>query len=132
MEPKFKRKAFLDEWISISASPLRLKLRQAPSPLSFVLPPIPGTPYTFTNFVLGFRCEATEREMELIATNNLFDQTFFSNPSQSTPITFAEVLGPEWIPEVNPSQMVLLQAEARVRQAAAAWTHFFESLNDGD
>ena len=132
MEAKFTRKCFLDEWVTFNASPLSLKLRRPTSLLSRVLQPIPGTPYTFTNYVLGFRCEATQAEMDLIKANKLFGQAFISIHAEDPPITFADILGPEWLPEVSSSQGALLQVEARVRFAAVSWTHFFESMSADD
>src|SRR5277367_6297900 len=108
MTAEIRRSIFLDEWIAITPSPLGSLLRHRSWPLRWVLPPLPVKPYTFTNYALGFRCEATERELEIIKANNLFAQTFVLLPPGKTAITFADVLGPEFVPQVNPSQSELL------------------------
>lgn len=42
--------------------------------------------------------------------------------------TLAELIGPEFIPEVSSSWDVLLPIEVHVRAAAAKWTHLLESM----
>ena len=63
-----------------------------------------------------------------IRTNNLLSQPFVLLHKGDPAISFADVLGPQWIAEINPEQQNLLQVECRVREAAAMWTHFLESM----
>jgi hypothetical protein len=130
MEPKFIRKTFQDEWIKTQGTALEKKLRQSTWPIYYFLTPLPVESYTFLNYVLGWRCVATQAELKKIERNDLFAQPFISIRPEDRPVTFAEVLSPEWIPETNPSQLVLMQTEARIRSVCLTWTHFFESMTE--
>ena len=125
MTPIFKPGDFEDEWILPEGSAVARFLRLSDNPLSWVLSPLRGKRRTFTNYVLGFRVDPTEREMDLVQANNMFPQTFV-NLDQA--ITFADVFSPEWVPVINPNQKVLLAVEAQVRAACVTWTRFFESM----
>src|SRR5262249_48049628 len=97
-------------------------------PSSFILPPLQTKPSTFVNYVLGFRCEASDEELSLINNNNLLAQPFVVIRDGEAPITMAQALGPDWVAEVNTSQAELMKVEARIRFAAASWTRFLDSL----
>jgi hypothetical protein len=86
--------------------------------------------YEFISYVLGYRWESTEREMQLIQKYNMFGETAIRIRDTDAPLTFAELLGAEYVPETNCSPNELLKIEARVRQAAISWSHFFETMPD--
>jgi len=79
---------------------------------------------------LGYRWEANERELELIRSYKMYGEIAIQPHKQGIRITFADILGPEYIPEVNCSQSELLNMEIRVRQAAISWSRFFETIQD--
>jgi hypothetical protein len=110
MEPKFKRVSYVDEWIVIGHS---MKL---------------GPPYEFKNYALGWLLEATARELALIEANEMFGEQALILRSNERGFTFAEVLGPEFIPEVSRDPEHLLKVQAYVSAAAAKWTIFFDSM----
>lgn len=130
MTPSFKRRVFQDEWFSLDPSPLARLIRQPFFPLAWVLPPLRSKTYRFPNYALGWRVEATDAQMDLIRLNNMLPQPFITLRNGDPAITFAQALGPDWIPEINPNQAALLQVEAQVRAACVTWTHFLDSMND--
>lgn len=132
MTPIFRRRVFSDERIQVRRSPLDPFIRNPKCPLSWVLALPPGKTVTFTNYVLGFKAEATDRELEIIQANNLFTQAFITIHSGDLPISFALALGPDWVAEINPDQTQLLRVESQIRAACITWTHFFESIADSD
>jgi hypothetical protein len=125
----FTRLVFTDEWLLRDwtwFSPLVRWLR----PVAWVLPWRPRKSGEFPNYVLGYRLEPTPRELKLIQANNMFGHAVVSVHDGDRPLTFADILGPELVPEVNPSIDELLRVEAVVREAAVIWSHFFESMPD--
>jgi hypothetical protein len=67
--------------------------------------------------------------MELVQATDMLAQPFIT---LDQPISFADVLGPEWIAYTNPDQSQLLSVEGQVRNACAKWTRFFETMTDPD
>lgn len=131
MSPTFKLVVFTDEGLTPDlTSPLAKTISHFPLFLRPALPPMPHKSFTFTNYALGYRFDATQREMQKIREHKMFNQTALSLRPNDPPLTFADLLGPELIPEVNPSQQELLRIEARVREAALIWTRFFEGIKD--
>ena len=130
MNPVFKRVVFTDEWICPDACWLSRIMRHQVSPLHWILLPLPRKPCEFPNYALGYRFEASDRELRLIEANQFYAHIALQLHDNFHPLTFADVLGPEFVPEVNPSEAELLRVEARVRESAAIWTHFFESMPD--
>jgi uncharacterized Zn-finger protein len=127
MEAIFKRVVFIDEWVAPQENSVDLFfLRLLRLNLSF----LPCPTDCFVNYALGYRFEATGRELHLIDSNDMYCQTALTLPSTGHPRLFIELLSPRFVPEVNPSPMELLRVEACVRKAAAVWTHFFESMSD--
>lgn len=129
METNVKRVVFMDTWIEcrpLGGPGIRAWLRDFWREI--FPPPARGT-YEFQNYALGYKWTATEREMELLQSNGMLGHKALKLHDNYPPLTFADLLGPEFIPEVNPSQAELLRIEARVREAALAWTLFLENLD---
>lgn len=129
MEAHIKRAVFMDEWIDIGPN-------GGPGFLGFIkdirrefIPPAARRTYEFQNYVLGYRWTATERELEILRANGMLGHIALQLHDNYPPLTFADLLGPEFIPEVNPSQTELFRVEGRVREAAARWTFFLENLD---
>jgi hypothetical protein len=121
MEAIFKRVVFRDEWI---------RPKPWPWPLSWFQPPRKGESFEFLSYGLCYRWEATDREGQLIRAHDMLAQPALTLSSNDQPVTFAEILGPEFVPEVHHSQMHLLSVEARILTAATTWTRFFEGMAD--
>lgn len=98
--------------------------------LNWWTPPEIGQTYEYTAYALGYRFEATPEELNLIHANGMLSQVALKLHDNYRPLTFGDLLGPEYVPEVN-SQAELLRAEARIREAAASWSHFFATMSDG-
>jgi hypothetical protein len=86
----------------------------------------------FQNYALAYRWTASDRELELIKAHQMFGHVALKLHDDFPPLTFADLLGPEFIADVNPSQTELLRIEARVREAALTWTLFFENLDSDE
>ena len=129
MDLIIKRCVFTDEWFKPQPAD-SLTTRFLGILIRLYFPPAPAPTHEFKNYVLGFRFEATPRELELIQANSLFGHPALKLREGEPPITFAEILGPEFVPEVNPSQAALFGIESKLRQTAIAWTHFFRSIDD--
>src|SRR5437867_11713630 len=71
MEAKFKRVVFRDEWMSWRPPNLDVASKFL---LRWILPAIPEKSYEFTNYALGYRFEATQRELDLIRSKQMFGQ----------------------------------------------------------
>jgi hypothetical protein len=131
MSPIFKLVVFEDEGLTPDlTSPKAKMIFCFPMLLRPALPAIPHKSYTFTNFALGYGFDATQSEMKKIREHDLFNQTALTLRPNEPLLTLADLLGPELIPEVNPNQQELLRVEARVREAALIWTHFFQGMKD--
>src|SRR5213594_3353820 len=111
MNAVFKRVVFTDEWICPDASWLSRILRHHLSPLHWILPPSPRKACEFPNYALDYRFEATESELQLIEANQFYGHIALRLHDNFHPLTFADLLGPEFVPEVNPSQAELLRVE---------------------
>jgi hypothetical protein len=129
MEVIIKRCVFTDEWFAPKPSRFKWRIPILSTWIKLCLPPRETPTQEFKNYALGFRFEPTPRELEIIQSNNLFGHPALKIRETDQPITFAEILGPEFVPELNPSQASLLSVEAKVRQAAITWSHFFKSLD---
>src|SRR6185295_14161305 len=112
MEALFKRVVYLDEWIKINEN---LTL---------------GTSFEFEQYALGWRWEATPREIEIIETNKMWRHPAITLRTDEGYFCFANVLGPQFIPEVNGSQEALLRIQSMVTARAVQWTIFFETMDD--
>jgi hypothetical protein len=129
MEAKFKLVEFKDEWLAPSAS-LFSRLIRWPWPLRWILTPLPRETAECSNYVLGFQFVPSERELRLIRRHNLFSHIAVTIRDTDPSPTLADVLGPAFVPEVNPSFRVLLRTEALVREGAVIWTHYLEAMPD--
>lgn len=107
MDLKLKRVSFIDEWIVVNDYRL-------------------GQPYEFQNLVLGWRWEATPRELAIIREQKMFSRRLFQLRPDDVWFSFSAVLSPAFIPEVNTDLNELLAIEARLRKEVAIWTHWFE------
>lgn len=119
----------MDEWIDIGpagGSGIRGFISEVCREL---FPPAARRTYEFQNYVLGYRWTATEQELEILRANGMFGHIALQLHDNYPPLTFADLLGPEFIPEVNPSQAELFRIECRVREAAVKWTLFLENLD---
>lgn len=131
MEAHFKRTVFVDE-----------KFEFPPQQPGFIgwfintrrelLPPKVLRSVQFPNYALGYKFEATVRELELIGQNQMRLHPALKLHDNFPALTFDDLLSGEFVPEVNPSQSELLQVESRVREAAFTWTLFFENLDPED
>lgn len=130
MEAIFKRVVFTDEWVSPDASFFSRLIRLPWLPFRCVLSPLPRKPIEFPNYVLGYRLEATPRELKLIQTGDMFGHPVVTVHQGDPALTFADLLGPELLPEVSPSVEELLRVEALIREAAVIFSHFFQSMPD--
>lgn len=129
MEAIIKRCVFTDEWFKPKPRLPLWQDRFVETLRRLYCAPVEAETQEFKNYALGFRFSPTSREMEIIQTNNLFSYPALKLRDNDAPITFGELLGPEFVPEVNPSQAELLGIEGKVRQAAISWTHFFKSID---
>ncbi len=129
MEVIIKRVVFPDEWFAPKPARFKWRVPIVSALMELCLPPTETPTQEFKNYALGFRFEPTPRELEIIQSNNLFGHPALKIRETDRPITFAEILGPEFVPEIDPSQAALLSVEGKVRQVAIAWTHFFKSLD---
>ncbi|MGH8247430.1 MAG: hypothetical protein ACREUU_13480, partial [Gammaproteobacteria bacterium] len=125
----FKRAVFLDEW-PLPNGTWFSRLVRWPRPLAWVLTPHPRRIQEFPNHVLGYRLDPTPRELNIIQTSRMFGHAVVTVHEGDRPLTFADLLGPELVPEVNPSFEELLRVEALIREAAVIWSHFFQSMPD--
>lgn len=128
MEADIKRGVFKDEWIDIGAyggPGIRGFIKEVCREL---FPPATRRTYEFQNYVLGYRWTATDREMDILRANGMFGHIALHLHDNYPPLTFADLLGPEYIPDVNPNQAELFRIEGRVREAAVKWTLFLENL----
>jgi hypothetical protein len=125
----FKRVVFTDEWPSPCGTWFS-RLARWPRPLAWVLPPHPRKIQEFPNYVLGYRLEPTPRELKLIQSSEMFGHAVVTVHDGDRALTFADLLGPELVPEVSPYMEELLRVEALIREAAAIWSHFFQSMPD--
>lgn len=115
MEPIFKTVCYDDEWALITDERTL------------------GNPYLYSTYALGWRIQATAREFELIRANQMFGHCAVTllprDPNhKARSFTFAEVLGPELIPEVNQANEQLIKVSVQIREAAATWNLFFENM----
>jgi hypothetical protein len=129
MDAKFKLITFTDEFLAPSAS-LFSRLVRWPWPLRWVLPPLPRESSECLNYVLGFQFVPTERELMLIRQHNLFSRIAVTIRETDPSLTLADVLGPEFVPEVSASLDALLRTESLVRRGAAIWSHYLEAIPD--
>jgi hypothetical protein len=129
MEAKFKLVEFTDEW-TIPSATLLDKIIRWPWPARWILSPLPRKPSEYSNYALGFQFVPSDRDIRLIRKHNLFSHYAVQVHGTDAPLTLADVLGPEFVPEVNPSFRVLLRVEALVREAAAIWSHQLDSMPD--
>jgi hypothetical protein len=132
MESIFKRIVVKDTWIDCANPPGTNLVARIKYYRDWILPPIPRGEYQFKNYALGFRWLATPHEIELMQTNDILGKAALQLHDNFHPLTLADLIGPEFIPEVNLSEMELLRVEARVREAAIGWTHFLEGLETGN
>jgi hypothetical protein len=130
MDAEFTYRSFTDAWLYPSWSWFSLLVRHRFSPLRAFLSTAPREIREFENYVLGFRWKPTERELRLIQKNGLWSHVAIPLHHDAPAITFADVLGPEFVPEVNPSHTELLRSEGRIRAAALSWTRRFEMTPD--
>ena len=131
MKAIIKRVIFKDEWIIPGPGDHRWLVRATMKLFRWVIPRYPAKTYQFTNYALGFRWEASPRELDTIQSKDLFGQPALTIRDGDAPIFFADLLGPEFIAEINPSQTELLRVEGKVREAAMLWTHSFETMTNG-
>jgi hypothetical protein len=110
MEAKFKRVVFKDEWIRVDPWVTRMEC------------------FEFENYALGWQFQASARELRLIERNQMWGHHVVQIRNDDYTFTWADVLGPEFIPEVNPDPEHLLRVEAMLRAAAAKWSHFLEGM----
>jgi len=132
MKAIFKRVVFKDEWLEGPPRHRHWFIANLQETWAWVWPPRPLKTREFTDYALGFRWEATPAELELIRQGDLFGQPALQLRDYEPPFTFAELLGPEFIPEINSNQAELFQIEAKVRSAALVWTHSFENMKGSD
>jgi hypothetical protein len=118
----------MDEWINIGPS-------GGPGILGFLkdlrrefFPPTNCRTYEFQNYVLGFKWTATDKEVATLRANGMLGHIALRLHDNYPPLTFADLLGTEYIPEVNPSQPELFRVEGQIREAAAKWTLFLANL----
>ncbi len=131
MEALFKRVVFMDEAFEFAPSKPGLVGWCSTIYRGFFPPPVVNI-REFQNYALGYKWVATDRELELIKANQMFGHIALKLHEEFPALTFADLLGPEFIPEVNPSQTELLRIESRVREAALTWTLFFENLDSDE
>jgi len=117
----FKRIIFMDEWI---------RPEPWPWPACWFCRPRDPVSYEFVTYALGYRWEATDREWAIIRKHKMLQQPAVTLSANDPPVTFAEILGPELVPEVHPDQMQLMSVEMRLRSSALSWTRFFENVID--
>lgn len=131
MEAIFKRVVFPDE--AFEFAPPKPGFVGWCSAICFgFFPPPVARIREFQNYALGYKWSATDRELELIKTHQMFGHIALKLNEEFPALTFGELLGPEFIPDVNPSQTELLRIEARVREAALTWSLFFENLHSDE
>ncbi len=111
MEAKFKRVVLDDEWMTVQEA------------LGG------GRSYRFESYALGWRLEPTPRELRLIEINKMFGRSALTIRQEEGGFNFAEVISPEFIPEVSQSPEHLLRIQALIQAAAAKWTIFFDSMD---
>lgn len=128
MEAHFKREVFVDEGFEF-VPPNADVPRWCTDLWRELFPPAVAGTREFQNYALGYRWTASDREFELLQRNKMFGHVALKLHEDFPPLTFADLLGPEFIPEVNSSQAELLRIEGRVREAALTWTLFFENLD---
>ena len=124
-----KRAVFTDEGLAPSGSWFSDAVRMVPL-LAWFLPPLRRKRVEFPSYILGYRLEPTPRELRLIHTNKLFGHAVVTVHQGDRPLTFADLLGPELVPEVSPDVEELLRVEGALREANVIWTRFFESMPD--
>ena len=118
MEAKFKRVVYLDEWIRVQVQG-QLHLE---------------APYEFQNYALGWRIEPTPRELRLLEGNRMFGHEFLVLvlPAEDRTViqhfTFADVIGPAFIPEVHEDPEHLLAVQCQIITATAKWSLFLETM----
>ena len=127
MQAILKQVVFTDEGFRINASLLSRILRW---PFRWILPPPPYVRCEFPNYLLAYRLETTSRELKLIKTNNMFCHPVLTLREEDGPLTFADLLGPEFVPEVSPHIDDLLMIQARVYEAAICWSRVLQSMPD--
>lgn len=106
MELKLKRVSFTDEWIVVGDYDLE-------------------KPYEFQNLVMGWRWEASPRELATIREQKMFNRRLFKLRPDELWFTFSVVLRPDFIPEVKNDVEELLRVEALLRKEVAIWNHWF-------
>src|SRR5262245_5474287 len=125
----FKRVVFTDEWIAPCGSSFSERVRKW-APISWILSPRPRKSVEFPSYILGYRLEATPRELTLIQRHKMFGHAVVTVHAGDPPLTFADLLGPELVPEVSPYIDQLLRVEGLIREAAAMWSLFFQSMDE--
>lgn len=121
MQPTFNRIVLQDHWLRFH--PVRW-------PASWFVPPRPAERIEFLSYVLGFRWEASDRELSIIGKKNMWSEAAVRLRETDAAITLRDILGPEWVPEIGCSPDALMNAEMRVRQAALCWTQYLEGMPD--
>jgi hypothetical protein len=130
MKADIKRVILTDEALVCTPPKPKGLIQKIGKLLNWWTPPEIGETYEYTAYALGFRFEATAEELNLIHANGMLSQVALKLHDNFRPLTFSDLLGPEYVPEVN-SQAELLRVEARVMEAAASWTHFFATMSGG-
>jgi hypothetical protein len=125
----FKRVVFTDEWPLPNWTWFDHMVRRVP-PIAWMLSPRPRKIQEFPNYVLGYRLDPTPRELKIIQTSQMFGHAVVTVHQGDRPLTFADILGPELVPEASPEIEELLRVEALIREAAVIWSHFFKSMPD--
>jgi len=125
----FKRVVFTDEWLLPNGTWFTRLVRRLP-PLAWMLSPHPRKVGEFRNYVLGCGLKSTPRELKLIQSSEMFGHPVVTVHQGDRPLTFADLLGPELVPEVSPEIDELLRVEMAIREAAVIWSHFFQSMPD--
>ncbi len=125
----FKRVVFTDEWLLPNGTWFTRLMRWIP-PLAWMLSPHPRKAGEFPNYILGYLLEPTPRELKLIQSSEMFGHAVVTIHHGDRPLTFADLLGPELVPEVSPEMEELLRVEMAIREASVIWSHFFQSMPD--
>jgi|SRR6185503_15011305 len=125
----FKRVVFTDEWLLPDWNWFSRAVRWLP-PVAWVLPHHPRKIEEFPNYVLGYRLEPTPRELNIIKSSQMWGHAVVTVHHGDRALTFADLLGPELVPEVSAYMGELLRVEAVIREASVTWTHFFQSVPD--